>query len=134
MKLKQEDYVALHRIVTGLNARTVWQHLIDGKPLDDLVEGLPDEFHDWIRRVDHDLRTTVQREEQRLADLYRSTVEALPADWTRKDLALSVSASPDRWALFHLLDGRPIHHELLKRAKPDAFETPSGRTYGEDTA
>jgi RNA ligase len=26
VKIKQEDYVALHRIVTGLNERTVWEH------------------------------------------------------------------------------------------------------------
>src|SRR4051812_48075484 len=40
VKLKYEEYVRLHRIVTGLNARVVWEGIGD---LDALVEPLPDE-------------------------------------------------------------------------------------------
>jgi len=50
LKIKQEDYVRLHRIISGLTDRTVWQHMVGGNPLDDLIVPLPDEFHDWIRR------------------------------------------------------------------------------------
>ena len=50
-KIKQDDYVALHRIVTGLSERTVWQHMTDGRPLAELLDGLPDELHTWTRDV-----------------------------------------------------------------------------------
>ncbi len=82
IKIKQEDYVQLHRIMTGLNARNVWelvaaqqcQHLIKGRAqwgsllgfgweraeeclaiADDWLEGVPDEFHDWVRSTTDDL-------------------------------------------------------------------------------
>ena len=51
VKIKQDDYVALHRIVTGLSERTVWQHMTDGRPLAELLDGLPDELHTWTRDV-----------------------------------------------------------------------------------
>ena len=51
VKIKYDDYVRLHRIVTGLNARVVWAALTEGKPVEDIVDGLPDEFHPWVRDV-----------------------------------------------------------------------------------
>lgn len=81
LKLKQDDYVALHRILTGTNARNVWEtaavkacaHLISdpkhwGSYLgidparaaeclaigDDWLENIPDEFHAWVKGVTAD--------------------------------------------------------------------------------
>lgn len=78
VKLKQADYVALHRILTGTNARSVWEYAavracadlivelkhwgtylgIDPARAAELLEvgdgwidaaGIPDEFHAWVR-------------------------------------------------------------------------------------
>ncbi|AGY47134.1 RNA ligase and tail fiber protein attachment catalyst [Clavibacter phage CN1A] len=54
VKLKQEDYVALHKIVTNLSERSVWEAKRDGK-FDEYAAQLPDEFHKWATRVAHDL-------------------------------------------------------------------------------
>lgn len=51
VKIKQSDYVELHRIVTGLNGRSVWQRMYDGGTLDELLDEIPDELHDWTRTV-----------------------------------------------------------------------------------
>lgn len=84
LKLKQDDYVALHRILTGLNARNIWEvaavqacaPLIE-RPThwasylgidparaeevlalgDDWLEGVPDEFYNWVDDVILDART-----------------------------------------------------------------------------
>jgi RNA ligase len=140
VKLKQADYIALHRIVTGLTARTVWQHLVDGRPLAELIEPLPDEFHPWCEGVAAGITTAVQRELRRLEGEYTLIRDAMPDDWQRSDragradFARQASQHPDKWAMFALLDGRDIRPELLKRAKPEGLLTPSGRTYTEDTA
>jgi RNA ligase len=133
IKLKQEDYVALHRIVTGLTARTVWQHLVEGKELADLVEPLPDEFHPWVRQVADDLHATVERQAAEIALAYETVVASMPDGWTRKEFAAIAIQHDWKWALFKLLDGREIRPELLRHARPDA-KTVSGRSYGEDTA
>ena len=51
VKIKYADYVRLHRLVFGLNARTVWEILVTGGDVADLVEPLPDEFHPWVHAV-----------------------------------------------------------------------------------
>jgi RNA ligase len=114
VKLKQADYVALHRIVTGLTERTVWQHLVDGAPLEELVAPLPDEFHTWVRDVADRVLSTVDSTEAAL----RAEFEALPEYASRKDFALAVATHPDRWAMFALLDGHDIRPRLLVLAKP----------------
>lgn len=142
VKLKQADYVALHRIVTGLSARTVWQHLVDGFPTSDLIADLPDEFHPWVRDIADQINTAVAKEADRLVDEFAAVCDLMPEDWkpyaadrhARAMFARHAATHPDKWAMFALLDGRDIRPELLKRAKPEPFLTPSGRTFTEDNA
>lgn len=134
IKLKQDDYVRLHRIVTGLNARLVWELFAAGKPLDDLFESLPDEFHDWVKDVADQLTTTVDQAEADAVKAYAELTADLDSGWTRKDFAMRAGRHPLAWALFALLDGKDIRPKLWSYAKPEAFWTPAGRRFGEDTA
>lgn len=134
VKVKQDDYVALHRIVTGLNARTVWRHMVDGGDLDALIEPLPDEFHGWVRDVWNDIRADVDQRCIDAEDAYRELVGRLPDGWSRKDFAIEAVKHPEKAALFALLDGRDIRPAFLRDAKPAADWTPSGRAYSEDVA
>ncbi len=135
LKLKQSDYVALHRIVTGLNARTVWEHLCAGLPIADLIEPLPDEFHQWVRDVESDLLLRIYHQRDALHETFSWVMRQMPEGYTRKEFALlAKEQKEDAWAMFLLLDGRSIMPELWKRAKPEAFITPSGMVYSEDTA
>lgn len=134
IKLKQADYVALHRIVTGLNARVVWEHLVDGHGLDPLVESLPDEFHPWVRDVAAALAAEVGERAVAIEQAYVELVASLPVGFTRKDFALAAVPHPLKWALFLRLDGRDVRPTLWRNARPEGSWTPSGRTYGEDTA
>lgn len=147
IKLKQDDYVVLHRIVTGLNARTVWEHIVSGEPLVDLIEPLPDEFHPWVQTIAHGIITAVDAEHVRLRRAFRDACAAMtanlacgcaawdPADRAgRKAFATAILDHPDKWALFAQLDNKDIRAELLRRAKPEPYLTPSGRIFTEETA
>jgi RNA ligase len=140
LKIKQEDYVALHRIVTGLSARTVWQHLLAGQPLADLIAPLPDEFHPWVREVADGIVATVAKRTEQITAEFWQIVHQMPDGWdpedraARKPFAIAAASRADRWAMFNLLDGRDISHELLKRADPGPCVTPSGRTFTEESA
>lgn len=139
IKLKQADYVALHRIVTGLTARVVWEHMVAGKPLAELIEPLPDEFHPWVRDIAGGLETAVQKEVWRLEEEFARVRDAMPDNWRadragRATFAAIAAKHPDNWAMFRLLDGKDIRSELLKRAKPEPYLTPAGRTFTEDNA
>lgn len=41
VKVKYEEYVRLHRLVTGCSSKTIWEHLKDGLPLTELLERVP---------------------------------------------------------------------------------------------
>lgn len=128
VKIKQDDYVALHRIVTGLNARTVWEWLGEHKDLGELCADLPDEFHPWVGDVAGEL---VEAQCAILTDArsaHRGIVAHLDQalgvhGWTRRDYAHLASARGDlRPYLFLLLDDEQRRAEELawKAVKPSA--------------
>lgn len=124
VKLKQADYVELHRIVTGLNARTVWEMLGAGKTVADICEPLPDELHGWVR----DLAEELQREAD---ELFKDTVRfhgkilaRMPDGWTRKDYAIEASKSTLRPWLFNLLDDKDPRPAIWKTVRPSGDRRP----------
>lgn len=117
VKIKQEDYITLHKIVTGLNARSVWQAMVDGT-IDELIAQVPDEFHEFVRGVEQDIIIEVD-ELVNYAERRFSRIEALlPEDATKRDFAILAKDENYSWALFNLWDGKPIRKEFLKRARP----------------
>lgn len=130
IKIKQDDYVALHRIITGLNARAVWERLGAGDTAAGICDGLPDEFHGWVRDTAADL--TAQRDAI-LADAtaeHRKILDALPGRWTRKDYAALASRSPLRAWLFQLLDGRDPSARIWHTLRPEGDVRPANPTTG----
>jgi T4 RnlA family RNA ligase len=56
MKIKGEEYVRLHRILTGFSNINIWETLKDGKDINEFLEKVPDEFDKWVKNVVKDLR------------------------------------------------------------------------------
>jgi RNA ligase len=56
MKIKGEEYKRLHRILTNISNRDIWEYLKDNKPFDELLEKVPDEFNQWVKETVRDLR------------------------------------------------------------------------------
>lgn len=48
MKVKFEEYVRLHAIVTNVSNKIVWAHLRDGLSFEEMLDKVPDEFYDWV--------------------------------------------------------------------------------------
>jgi RNA ligase len=132
VKIKQDDYLALHKIVTGLNARVVWEQLGAGKSVRQVCDPLPDEFHPWVRKVAYDLieRATAILDTAR--DEHERIVAALPADWDRKDYALVAKDSDQRAWLFMLLDGKDPASRIWRTLRPLGDDRPVN--HGEDVA
>jgi RNA ligase len=52
MKIKFEDYVALHRILTNCSSYDIWENLMTfGELPKNLFEKVPDEFYGWVRET-----------------------------------------------------------------------------------
>lgn len=132
IKIKQDDYVALHRLITGMNARVVWEKIGEGLTLTGICEGLPEEFWPWVREVGGELI----REKNRIMDEataeHERLIASLPDGWTRKDYALEAGKSPLRAWLFLLLDGRDPSAKIWRTLRPSGER--SLVAYSEDTA
>ena len=124
VKLKQADYIALHRIVTGLNARVVWEHIGNGGTVAELCEPLPDEFHGWVQGQAAALLDEYAR------IVYEATVEhlgilaQLGEGFERRDYAAIASRSPNRAWLFMLLDDKPLGDKVWQTLRPSGDDRP----------
>ncbi len=127
VKIKYEEYVRLHRIVTGLNARAVWEVLATGGDLADYAAELPDEFHAWVRDVESTLVADVEMRAAAIETAYATVVAGLGPSWGRKEFALAVASRPDRAYLFQRLDSRDTRPYLWRDVRPGVDWTPSGR-------
>jgi RNA ligase len=116
VKLKYEAYIQLHKIVTGLNPRTVWERIDD---LDALIEPLPDELHAWVRGVAAELHAEVDAAAAAVEEAYQSIVDGLPDGWSRKDFAAVAVRHPQRGCLFLRLDGKDYRRLLWQQVRPE---------------
>lgn len=60
LKMKQEDYIELHKVMTGLNERQIWEWMRDKKWIDDILLDLPEEMHEWAKKTFSDILTEYQ--------------------------------------------------------------------------
>lgn len=125
VKIKQVDYVELHKIVTNLSERTVWAALADGKTVEDLCVIVPDEWHEWLQETADELEGKFDQLHDAVLDEYiRIQGEMITASGgrfdslTRKDWAQAIVKSPHRAYLFLLLDRKPIDGAIWHSLKP----------------
>lgn len=119
VKLKQDDYVALHRLVTGLNERVVWEHLAHGRELSELVGQVPDEFHGWVREVAAAFTTRFEDVLARARAAHAQVLAQVGAGAPRREYAaLAVAHRPLTPYLFTLLDGRDPAAGIWKALRP----------------
>ena len=56
-KVKFDEYVRLHRIITGVSNISIWEYLSEGKSFDELLEKVPDEFYNWVKQTANELNS-----------------------------------------------------------------------------
>ena len=56
MKIKGEEYLRLHKIMTNLSTTAVWEVLSSEQSMDSILKDVPDEFYKKIKNYERDLR------------------------------------------------------------------------------
>lgn len=116
VKVKLERYVELHRIVTGISTKSVWEALSVGKDLKQLLEALPDEYYDWVRAEVSSLKAAYKTIEMQCLKDFRILE-------TRKQTATYFSTCAYPSILFRMLDKRPYRDLIWRKLRP-RFERP----------
>lgn len=136
LKIKQEDYVALHRLIFGLSQKRVWEALSQGARVDDICAPLPEEFHGWIEDTAFallDQFMAVKREAQRaLAEIVTQVSCEGHRDWSRAEFAERAKQHATPGLLFSLLDQKSIDASVWRMVKPTGAHNPFERS--EDVA
>lgn len=104
IKLKQEDYVELHRIISNLSPRSVWEALKAGKTPSDICDDLPDEFHEFVRTTATTMILTWLTMQTEAMEHFIGAKEAYVLSGQRKDFALKATKSPWKGVLFAWFD------------------------------
>lgn len=119
VKSKFSEYVRLHRIITQVSAKTIWEYLRDGKNVNDLLDRVPDEFYKWVRST----AASIMDDYMQIDSCARSEFYDAPKCETRKDFADYALTKVFPGLLFKLYDGKPIAKEIWKLVKPQ-YEKP----------
>jgi len=121
-KIKFEDYVALHRIVTQVSSYDIWENLRDhGKLPDSFLANVPDEFYDWVRKVESEVienfRFIKSLHSAHVNSVLRSGLD------DRKKMAEAFMAVKDprinSGVLFLLADGKDPDPKVWSMVKPE---------------
>jgi putative RNA ligase len=89
VKIKHAEYVRLHKVVTGVNARAIWEVLAAGGELGDMIDGLPDELYAWCEKTEGELHAAFAATQSAC----RAVFNAAPLEADRKTLAAYFLAS-----------------------------------------
>lgn len=55
VKIKGREYVRLHKLLTEFSSISIWECLRDGTDIEELLERVPDEFYEWVRKIRQEL-------------------------------------------------------------------------------
>lgn len=118
VKLKEPDYLELHRLVTNLSAKNVWDMLRQGKSVSEIVSDFPDEFHSMVEGYAKPLREKFVERTDEILTGYFAAYSKVPAFASRKEFATEFTKHKDSKYYFLLLDSRPINDALWTELKP----------------
>lgn len=91
VKVKQDDYVTLHRVITGASSRRIHEMLVSGADFTSWIIGLPDEFVTYVETTKNALLAEFASVRAVLEEEYGKILAQLPEGYTQKDFALIVS-------------------------------------------
>lgn len=139
LKLKQADYVALHKVVTNLSERSVWETLAEYGSVTPIVDVVPDEYFAWVHEVSDRLRgehaslvaETHTAVETITAQLAADGITAQHSEF-RKLFAGHAASYPNTGWIFASLDGRNFDDKVWRAIKPDAIRPAWMLTVSED--
>lgn len=121
VKIKQADYIELHRLISMLSERSVWSQLKDGKTIEEICEALPDEFHDFVKTVGAELISKYEGIRIDVAEIFDELMDSMQMNFTRRDFAMAANRIDYyRAHMFMLLDGKDISELVWKQIRPEA--------------
>jgi hypothetical protein len=120
-KVKFEEYMRIHRIVTQVSNIHIWEYLSAGMPFDEILDRVPDEFYDWVKKTRADLNMQFAAIENQCESDFKTFA-------TRKESALYFQTCAYPSVLYKMLDEKPYDAVIWKMLRPN-FQKPFSKSY-----
>ena len=124
MKIKGDEYVRLHRILTNFSTTDIWELLMNKGDMDEFLERVPDEFDKWVKSTISELRYAFFQISERAGKLhdgfrYGKYGDVYPEP-TKKEFAEFVMKQQDilRPVMFAMWDKKPYDDIIWKLIRP----------------
>lgn len=124
MKIKGDEYVRLHKILTNFSTTDIWELLRTGGNMNEFLERVPDEFDKWVKMIISDLKYAYFQVSERAGKLHDGfrygkygDVDPEP---TKKQFAEFVMKQSEvlRPVMFAMWDKKPYEDIIYKIIKP----------------
>jgi len=124
MKIKGDEYVRLHRILTNFSTTDIWELLMTNGNMDEFLERVPDEFDKWVKMTIGDLKYAFYQISERAGKLHDGfrygKYNDVDPEPTKKEFAEFVMKQQEilRPVMFSMWDNKPYDHIIWKLIKP----------------
>ncbi len=116
MKIKGDEYVRLHRILTNFSTTDIWELLRTNGNMDEFLDRVPDEFDNWVRMTVLELKAHFENIK------FRSSIDFEyykgESNGDKKQFALAIKDNEYRSILFSMWDGKSYEDTIWKMIKP----------------
>ena len=119
VKVKLDEYVRLHRLMTNISNVSIWESLKNGDDLESLLKDVPDEFYEWVSVIISNLQYEFHEIEFFCQLLHNYFVNLERAEIARR---LLQEGSNDHKIcapiVFAMLDGKNYEERIWKMIRP----------------
>jgi RNA ligase len=120
IKIKGEEYLRLHKVMTNLSTTAVWEVLSSGGSVDELLKDVPDEFYNKIKEYEQELSFQFNMIFSDYFVHFRSIQNKIgDVAGNRAEFASHAKNYQYPSILFGMLDGKDIAPIISKIIKPE---------------
>lgn len=111
-KIKFEEYLRIHRIVTQVSTISIWEYLKTGQSLDEILERVPDEFYQWVKMYKESL-------ELQYKEIEATAIKEYETKKDRKATAMYFQQCQYPSVMFAMLDGKSYDENIWRMLRPE---------------
>ena len=123
MKIKGDEYVRLHKILTNFSTTDIWELMRTKGNMNEFLERVPDEFDNWVKGVVSDLNDKFYKLQNKAAIFvdkhrYNGILAGMPLDKKAFASYVMQESIELRPIMFAMWDQKPYDDIIWKMIKP----------------
>ena len=123
LKIKFDDYLSIHRIISHFTPKHIWEALRDNT-LNDVINILPDELYKSFDEMVKNFQSQFDNIEFLSKKIFANIMQQAEGK-TRKEIAALILKENYPKILFNMIDGKDYNKIIWNMVKPN--EVPNGR-------